>query len=271
MGLVELKCKSCGATLTVSDEGEYFYCEYCDTRLTHETIYHEVSGTVKIDGIAGVDELLERAVILLSSCDYSQAAEMYSRVLEVSPRCAEAYWGMMLCEYSENDADYFVQAAVDITANRNYELAVKFSEGEEKAYYMSIGEKAKANSDARFALDEAARKKYISNNKMLKRISRLVLYISFSAFVLIAVWFFRISAMLEAVDSSNTEALERLFSYENASIFGMTLSSLVALISNKLVVYAKGKLGDYPLNWFRFILLAIFIFCAFAFFVTFIF
>lgn len=186
MGLVELKCKSCGANLEISDEREFFFCEYCGAKLTHEKIYHEVSGTVKIDGIAGVDDLIERALILLKNNQYAQSSELYERILEISPKCAEAYWGKFLSENFVNDPAAFIERAEDITENENYKMAVAFSEGETKNYYMSIGEQAKA-----------AYEKYVSKTKTIKNISRIALYISFPLSILMLISLIYISGLLK--------------------------------------------------------------------------
>lgn len=258
MGLVELKCKSCGANLKVDENSDVFYCEFCDAKLTHEKIYHEISGTVKIDGIAGVDEMLERASILLKNDRFAQANDTYDKILEVSPRCAEGYWGKFLCEYMVSNPSVFIETAQDITNNSNYQLAVDFAEGETKKFYMSIGEQAKE-----------AHEKFISANTAKKKYSRMALYTSFPASVLLLIVLIIISNALENYETA--EQLERLFGYEKATMFFWTLASGVSLVSNKILVTAKEMLGENPLDKFKYITWAMFGFAALGFFVTFIF
>lgn len=258
MGLVELKCKSCGANLTVDERSDVFYCDFCGTKLTHEKIYHEISGTVKIDGIAGVDEMLERASILLKNDRFAQADELYGKILEISPRCAEGYWGKFLCEYMVSNPSVFIESAQDITGNSNYQLAVDFAEGEMKKFYISIG-----NQSAE------AHKKFISANTAKKKYSRIALYASFPASVLLLVILIIISNALENYETA--EQLERLFGYEKATMFFWTAASIISVISNKILVTAKEMLGENPLDKFKYITWAMFAFSALGFFVTFIF
>lgn len=143
MGLVELKCKSCGANLTVNDDAEIFTCDYCGATLTHETIHHKVSGTVKVAGIADTDNLVERASILLRTGEFARAREFYERALESSPRHAKAYWGIMLCDSRVKNAEAFIAMAEDITDNQYYKMAVEFADYSDKSYYLEIGAKSK--------------------------------------------------------------------------------------------------------------------------------
>lgn len=258
MGLVELKCKSCGANLKVDENSDVFYCEFCDAKLTHEKIYHEISGTVKIDGIAGVDEMLERASILLKNDRFAQASELYDKILEVSPRCAEAYWGKFLCEHMVSNPSVFIECSHDITDNQNYRLAVDFAEGETKKFYISIGEQAKE-----------AHEKLISTNTAKKKYSRMALYASFPLSILLLIILIFISNALENYETA--EQLERLFGYEKATMFFWAISSIVSVISNKILVAAKDVLGEDPLDKFKYILWAMAIFAGLGFFVTFIF
>lgn len=258
MGLVELKCKSCGANLKVEENSCVFYCEFCDAKLTHEKIYHEISGTVKIDGIAGVDEMLERAAILLKNDRFAQADELYGKILEASPQCAEGYWGKFLCEYTVSNPSVFIETAQDITGNNNYQLAVDFAEGETKQFYISIGEHSKE-----------AHEKFVTANKVKKKYSRLVLSVSFPISVLLLIVLIFVSNALENYETA--EQLERLLGYEKATMFFWTAASGASVISNKILVTAKEMLGENPLDKFKYITWAMFAFSALGFFVTFIF
>lgn len=258
MGLVELKCKSCGANLKVDENSDVFYCEFCDTKLTHEKIHHEISGTVKIDGIAGVDEMLERASILLKNDRFAQADDLYSKILEISPRCAEGYWGKFLCEYMVSNPSVFIETAQDITINSNYQLAVDFAEGETKKFYISIGEQAKE-----------AHEKFIFSNIKIKRYSRIALYISFPISILL---FFLLASNGNALQNYETvEELEMLHRQEKIITFFWPIVSAVSAISNKFLVSSKDVIGEDPLDKFKYILWGIFGFSALGFFVTFIF
>ncbi len=258
MGLIELRCKSCGANLKVSEGSEVFSCEFCGAKLTHEKIYHEISGTVKIDGIAGVDEMLERASILLKNDRFAQASELYDRILEVSPRCAEAYWGKLLCEYTVSNPSDFIERSQDITDDKNYRLAVDFAEGETKKFYMNIGEQS-----------AEAYEKFISKNIAKKNFSRTALYASLPISILLLFALILNSNSLENFET--VEELERLHVIEKIITFFWPIASGISAISNKTLVDAKIMLGEDPIDKFKYILWGIFGFSALGFFVTFIF
>ena len=82
------KCKMCGGDLNVSDTDTVYECEYCGTNQTVPSSRDEEIST-----------LFNRAELLRRRCDFDRAEETYESVLEIDPREAEAYWGVILCKY----------------------------------------------------------------------------------------------------------------------------------------------------------------------------
>ncbi len=243
MGLVELKCKSCGAVLQKSDDRDVFYCEYCGSKMTFDKVKHEISGTVKIDGIAGADDLLDRASIMLRNGQYDEASKMFDRVLEVKPRCAEAYWGKLLCYFRENNPNAFIEKAVDITKCFHYDNAVKFAQGATRDYYIEIGEKSKA-----------ARNKFISKNKKRKNISRIIFYTFYSIETLMLIFLCSNEGWFKTLDMSNKSVIEMTASIEKAEVITFTISNFIALVSNRILTRAKSLLGIYSADKLKYLL-----------------
>ena len=65
MGFTSVKCPSCGASVDLDDSREFGFCTYCGTKVVQDKIVVEHRGTIKIDGTATTDSLLERAEIML--------------------------------------------------------------------------------------------------------------------------------------------------------------------------------------------------------------
>ncbi len=83
-----LKCKMCGAALTVGDNDKFAQCRYCDSMQTLPNLDNEL----KI-------KLFERATELRLACDFDQAAGVFQSIIAQFPEEAEAYWGLVLCKY----------------------------------------------------------------------------------------------------------------------------------------------------------------------------
>lgn len=233
MGLVALRCPSCGAVLEKSDDRDTYFCEYCGSKMMVDKVYHEVSGTITIDGIAGVDAMLDRAAILIDHGEYQKASSLYERVLEISPRCARAYWGKMHCHFWIKDPLKLSEQLIDITEDINYQTAVKFAEGEEKAHYIEIGKKEKE------ACAQA-----IAKLKRRKRILRVILY-SALAIEIACVALFTYVDMNPQFYNENCEFIEEFFFF---------FASLAAFISERFLVYTKDALGDIVLDKAKYVL-----------------
>lgn len=232
MGLVALRCPSCGAVLEKSDDRDTYFCEYCGSKMMVDKVYHEVSGTITIDGIAGVDAMLDRAAILIDHGEYQKASSLYERVLEISPRCARAYWGKMHCHFWIKDPLKLSEQLIDITEDINYQTAVKFAEGEEKAHYIEIGKKEKE------ACAQA-----IAKLKRRKRILRVILY-SALAIEIACVALFSYVDMNPQFYNKNCDFIEVFFFF----------ASLAAFISERFLVYTKDALGDIVLDKAKYVL-----------------
>ena len=73
-----------------------------DTGITEPT----QSSPQSAAGVApGVTSLLERGKLFLEDGDFKSADEYFDKVLDIDPKCAEAYWGKLLALYNVKDND----------------------------------------------------------------------------------------------------------------------------------------------------------------------
>ena len=142
MALIALKCPSCGADIELDESREFAFCSYCGSKVMQEKKIVELKGNVKVDGISTVDKLLERACILVEDEDYIQAEKSFDKVLEIEPKCADAYWGKVLCEFEISDIEIAKKSGIDITKSTNYKRALSFASEDKKEKYLNYGKSA---------------------------------------------------------------------------------------------------------------------------------
>lgn len=148
MGLIALKCPSCGAEVQLDESCEFGFCTYCGTKVMQEKIIVDHRGSIKIEGTATAESLLERAQIMLQDGDFSNADSYFNRVLDIDPHCAAAYWGKLCCKIKVMSDDGVCIYPYSILDDINYKKAIEFSEGAEQEKYSSLAQKTVANQDA---------------------------------------------------------------------------------------------------------------------------
>ena len=139
------KCKICGGSLELHQDGRVGSCAYCGSTMT----------LPKLDDQRRV-ELFNRGNHFRRNGDYDKAAGVFDTVLGEDPTDAEAYWSLVLCRYGiayvEDGKDggdgeggeggrrtptiNRIQAA-SILADTDYQQALAHSEGQAKALYQS--------------------------------------------------------------------------------------------------------------------------------------
>ena len=83
-----LKCKMCGANLSVTEGSTTCTCEYCGTTQTVPVLDDEKK-----------NKLYERANRLRFNNEFDKAYNVYQDIINDFPQEAEAYWGLLLCKY----------------------------------------------------------------------------------------------------------------------------------------------------------------------------
>lgn len=82
------RCKMCGGNLEVQDDSAVCVCDSCGTRQTIPSVKNE-----------NIQGLFNRANVLRMKSEYDKAMDLYEKILQLDPKEAEAYWGMILCKY----------------------------------------------------------------------------------------------------------------------------------------------------------------------------
>ena len=83
-----IKCKMCGGDLEILEDLSVCECEYCGTKQT----------VPKADNEKKI-KLFERANRLRTACEFDKAAGVYESIVADYDDEAEAYWGLILCNF----------------------------------------------------------------------------------------------------------------------------------------------------------------------------
>ncbi len=145
MGLIVVKCPSCGANANLDDSCDFGFCSYCGAKIMQDKIVVEHRGSVKIEGTATADTLLERATIMLRDGNFSNADSYFDRVLDIDPHCAAAYWGKELCSIRIRKEEGLAFYSRSILNDRYYLKAISFATTKEKAEYQKYGTQTSVN------------------------------------------------------------------------------------------------------------------------------
>ena len=100
-----------------------------------------VKKTVITSGSGNIAPLLERVFMFLEDNDWQSADEYCEKVLDLEPKCAEAYMGKLMAELHVNREGNLKDCDKPFDNNSNYQKAIRF--GDEKL-------KAKLNEDIEY-------------------------------------------------------------------------------------------------------------------------
>jgi len=85
-----LVCELCGSNEVVKQDG-YFACQHCKTKYSLEEAKKMVlEGTVRVDSVGNVDNLLELAENSLISENLQEAENYSNRILEIESKNSKA-------------------------------------------------------------------------------------------------------------------------------------------------------------------------------------
>lgn len=167
MGFIALKCPSCGAEIELDESRDFAFCTYCGTKMVRDKQIIEHRGSIKVEGIATANALLERAYNFIADKDFHRAVVYLNRVLDQEPKCAKAYWGLLLCQFATNETILDLLLDRPLTEYDLYNKAVMFAEDEDKAYYESINLKLVDRLNKEDEAAKNARKPYFLSSLLL--------------------------------------------------------------------------------------------------------
>lgn len=107
-----IKCKSCGATITVNDGVLVARCEKCGAE----------------QAVSQASPLVKRAFLFLEEGAFGEAGTYAERVLDTDPECAEAYLIKLLISLSLTDRAALATLRTDVTSDLNFVRAKRFGD-----------------------------------------------------------------------------------------------------------------------------------------------
>ena len=140
-----IKCEMCGSTDIIKQDG-VFVCQSCGIKYSPEEakkMMVEVAGTVavkgsvKVENAVSAESLLKRAFMTLEEAiededAFGKADELFDRVLDIDPECAEAYLGKTLVEWrlknKEEICNFGLEEVEFLTMGKNYQKAIRFGD-----------------------------------------------------------------------------------------------------------------------------------------------
>ena len=148
------KCKMCGGNLEVQEGMTVCECEYCGSIQTVPQLDDEK----KIN-------LFTRANRLRSACEFDKASGVYESIVSEFPEEAEAYWGLVLCQYGIEYVDDPKTGKKIPTCHRssfdsvmddsNFEMVLEYSDPTSRSIYR---DEAKVIEALRVAIIEVSSK-----------------------------------------------------------------------------------------------------------------
>ena len=130
MGMIAVKCPSCGADLQLDDSREFGFCNFCGTKVVQDKVVLEHRGSVKIDNTEYVEKFLLNAHRALAKEDWEEVEKYYNLVEQNAPDNIEAvffsaYGKAML---SLTDSDYFKRQQKFNVLNKSMEVISDYYE-----------------------------------------------------------------------------------------------------------------------------------------------
>lgn len=90
MGMVELKCPNCGASIELDESREFGFCQYCGTRVVQDKLIIEHRGSVTIDTSEELKNLYVLAHRAKENGDTDNAQKYYEQIIVKDPTSWEA-------------------------------------------------------------------------------------------------------------------------------------------------------------------------------------
>jgi alpha-tubulin suppressor-like RCC1 family protein len=110
--MAAITCDICGGNLSMDASGDFAVCESCGMKHTKDRVKakaQEITGTVAISNIAGLESLMKRGQLALEDSNWKQADEYFDKVLDIDPEYAPAYIGKLCAELEVQKEEQLVE------------------------------------------------------------------------------------------------------------------------------------------------------------------
>lgn len=96
MPFVSVKCPSCGGDIQLDDSRESGFCVYCGAKVMYKEAVQKIEGNVTVEGIAGLEKLLQNAETYEKIGDTKRENETLNRVTQEYPEDWRGWWRLFL-------------------------------------------------------------------------------------------------------------------------------------------------------------------------------
>ena len=165
--MAAISCDICGGGLSMDPSGDFANCDSCGLKHTKDrlkTKAQEITGTVEVSNMAGLESLMKRGNMALEDEKWHEASKYFDQVLDINPEYVPAYVGK-LCLAVTN-------LIFDGNENDLFLFKVK-KEADLARYYKPLDDLPEYQKAIRFA-DETYRVQLEGyNNEIKKRLVEL--------------------------------------------------------------------------------------------------
>jgi len=141
-----LVCDICGGSLSMDASGDFAVCESCGMKHTKDRVKamaQEITGTVAVSNIAGIESLMKRGYLALEDSLWKEANDYFNKVLDIDAEYTPAYIGRLCAELKITREENLVKRST-LTIFPDYQKALRFAQGD---YVTKIQGYDKFNQD----------------------------------------------------------------------------------------------------------------------------
>ena len=131
-----LTCDVCNGSLSMDASGDFAVCQSCGMKYAKDSLKaknKEVTGTVEVSNIAGIESLMKRGNLLLEDSDWKQANVYFDKVLDINPEYALAYVGKLCTDVGVGEEELLGISNTPLSNFANFEKALRFADAEHQA------------------------------------------------------------------------------------------------------------------------------------------
>ena len=129
MAFVSLKCQNCGQILEIDDTRDIGFCPYCGSKYQlAEKVKVEHSGTISIDGVAGLDRLIKKGFAYLNAGNEKDAKRAFDEAMSLD--CDNIYVniGMLIIDGNKYYYDKIYQYSAKISEEEKSVITDKLAQ-----------------------------------------------------------------------------------------------------------------------------------------------